>query len=515
MSTAALAALGVLFFSAGCGDDTAANGGDNSTTPTMDAGVDLGSDASNNTSADGGDDDAANADGGDASVGDDGGMVATCTLPEPIVAGTPETDALANSPARCDAQEYQWLRSAELGDVGEFGTAGAFQAVLINTVATVQGIDLPRPAEYDVSIEQYTYTTQDRGQLVDATSLVAYPNNLETDEPVGVVLVLHGTVGFTDQCSPSPTQEQRALAALIATYGYIVVAPDYLGLKGLGDPTGFKHPYLVGEATAIASLDALRALYKMPADKRGNLCASTEYAYFGGSQGGHAALWIDRLAPYYARELTPLGGVATVPPADLLTQMERALQTPVDATGNTIAFLGASADWYGKEGELDEVFVPPLDVDIPAAIASSCDPGDEVTIDPQNLGDVFTPEILAAAANGTIEDFGFAGCMTEENTLETTSIARIPSDLPSYGILNVFGEADDLVNTPIERAAYERLCNGGMPYEYLECAVAGHVDATFWAFEEILDFLEARLAKEPFTQGACEVSAPVRCSGTP
>ncbi len=488
---------------AACGDDEKPSTTSNATTPD-------GGSTTNNLSTDAGTDPDS---GTDDDAGDTDAGMASCTLPTPIVAGTEQTDALANDPARCGAPAYQWSRDESLGDIVEFGTSNTFQAALINAVAASENVVLPRAAEYDVQVEQFAYKTQDRGDLIDATGLVAFPTNLETDEPVQIVLLLHGTAGFTDECAPSAEQDSRALAAILATFGYIVVAPDYIGLKALGDPTGFKHPYLVGEATAIASLDAVRAVYKLPADKRGGLCPSTEFGYFGGSQGGHAALWVDRLAPYYARELTMLGGVATVPPADVLGQMDRALQAPVQATGNTVAFLGASADWYGQEGNLSDVFVSPLDVEIPAALGSSCDPESQVTIDPENLSDVFTTELLDAAQNGMLEDFGFAGCMTTENTIELTSVERIPSDLPSYGILNIFGENDSLVHTPIEREAFTRLCNAGMPYEYLECAGAGHVDATFWAISEIVTFLEARLNKEPF-EPSCTPPAATMCSGT-
>lgn len=501
-------ALALALVAVGCGDDEpGANGSPNGT--TLDMGVD------DSGLADADLDDGVDDAGADMDVGDDAGMV-SCTAPSVMVAGTAATDVLAESPARCGAADYQWLRSNELGDVVEYGQPSGFNAGLINFAASSEGIELPRQAEYDVGIEQFVYTTQDRGELVEATSLVAFPRGLEANEPVGVVLVLHGTTGFTDACSPSPTQEQQALAAILATYGYIAVAPDYIGLKGLGEPTGFKHPYLVGEATAIASLDALRALHKIPRDRIGGLCPSTDFAYFGGSQGGHAALWVDRLAPYYAREFTPLGGVATVPPADLLGEMERALQEIVQATGNTVAFLGASADWYGYEDELNTVFVEPYDTDVPRVLSETCSPDDEIDVEPTQLSDLFTAEILAAASSGELADYEFVGCMATENALTTTSIERIPSELDSYGILNVFGENDRLVHTPIERVAHEDLCDAGIPLQYLECAGAGHTDATFWAFGEIFEFLEARLAKEVFqAPGSCAPNAPERCSGTP
>lgn len=423
---------------------------------------------------------------------------------------------MALSPARCGMPAYAWSDSDQLGDVSSYGDTTSFTADLLNFASLAAGIALPAPAQYDVTIEQFEYTTQDRGALIDASSLVAYPEGLDPSEDAPVVLLLHGTAGFSDGCSPSNTDEGRLLAALFATYGYLVVAPDYIGLKGVGAPTGFKHPYLVGEATAIASLDAVRALRKLPQERRGGLCPSTEYAIYGASQGGHAALWVDRLAPYYARELTPLGVVASIPPADILGQMTLALQTEISATGNAIAYFGSTADWYGQEDNLDEVFVAPLDVDVPAALEVSCDPEDELGLGGDTLlPDIFTGPILQAAADETLADYGWVGCIAEESTLTTTSIPRIESALPSYGILTVLGEEDELVNTPTERVAYQALCSAGLPTEYLECAGAGHTDAGLWSLGESLDFIAARVAGEPFESPAsCAPTAPITCSGT-
>lgn len=55
----------------------------------------------------------------------------------------------------------------------------------------------------------------------------------------------------------------------LASSGYVVVAPNYISLRAFGDPTGFLHPYLVGQPTAIASLDAVRAAAKHATKQEG------------------------------------------------------------------------------------------------------------------------------------------------------------------------------------------------------------------------------------------------------
>lgn len=436
----------------------------------------------------------------------------SCSWPEFLIAGTPETDALAMAAARCGQAEHTWIEDPALGTITAYGERQDISKALLQAVLDMENAELPEPLQYNTRIQQFAYMTQDRGELIEATALVGTPR--EAEQPRGVILVLHGTTGFTDECAPSRSLEGSALVALFASLGYMAIAPDYIGMKGLGDRSPEIHPYLAGQATAIASLDAVRAVGQIDASRRSDLCPETDLLVFGGSQGGHAALWVDRLQPYYAREMSLLGTVATVPPMDLIAQLTRALQQEVNATANSIAFFGAAASWYGVSDRLGEVFEEPYDTQVPEVLYGGCD-FSALTDGDLSLETLFTPEILEAASNDALGDFEPWGCMAKENSLTDTSIARIQEDDPSYGILLVFGEEDNLVHTPIEREAYPRICNDqAMPTQYIECAGAGHGPATFYALPEILGFFNDRLEGKPFTP-SCEAPAPVVCQGTP
>lgn len=452
---------------------------------------------------------------GDGDTSGTAGAPGGAAFPKPEVAGTPETDALADAPAQCGQAPYAWLKSPNLGHVTAHESQGSFTRSLLETLLSASGTSMPLTLRYDVDTHLVTYVTQDRGKEIEATALVAWPSDVPAEiEALPALVVLHGTSGFKDGCGATADSELSSIAAAIASSGYLVVVPDYIGLKATAPPTGFPHPYLVGQATAIASLDAVRALGHLPAEIRvGGAKPGTRVVVIGGSQGGHAALWLDRLAPYYARELDLAGVAATVPPSDLVGQGELALTMLRESTANMVAFYGASASWYGAEDKLAEVFVPPLDKSIPAALGASCDPGDLLN-GKQALGDIFQPELLAAASGGTLAGIEPWGCMVAENGLTTTSVKRINAKSASYGVLFVTGEADMLVDTPNERKAYKTLCEAGMPLHYLECAGASHTKATTWALPTILKFAEARLAGEVFTP-SCEAGAPVVCEGTP
>jgi dienelactone hydrolase len=460
--------------------------------------------------------------GGDAGTVDGGAdtlsdAAASCeAFPARQIAGTAATDPLAADASQCGQEAFGWIDDDSLGTITQMGSQRDFSVDLIEGILDSEGIDSPRDVAHDARVVQFGYMTQARGQMVEASAMVAYPKVRQPgDGPREVLLLLHGTTGFTDACAPSTDLASQGLAALLASFGYVVVAPDYVGLKGLGEPTGFLHPHLVGQTTAIASLDAVRAAASLPSEARGDWCLKPEVMAFGGSQGGHAALWVDRLAPYYARELELLGAVATVPPADMLGQMDRAIEEAVNATGNTVAFLGTTASWYGVEDRLDEVFVAPYDTDIPEALGSTCDFG-EINPELTSTADIFTQDLIDAAVDGTLATFAPWGCITSENGLTTTSVARIEPDSDSYGVMYILGEDDELVHTPIERAAFESLCDQGMQMKFLECAGAGHGETTFFAMPEILDFVDARIARQSF-EGAdiCQLTAPAPCQGTP
>lgn len=450
---------------------------------------------------------------GDDDLDDNEDQAVQCGFPAPRVAGTPTTDALADAPARCGTPNYAWLRDPELGEIVARHQFFEYTTTELEQIAATAGLSI-QPV-YATAVERITYKTQDRGALIDATAMVAYPANRADSDPADTLLYLHGTAGMSDMCAPSISDNALALAALFASRGHLVVLPDYIGLKAFGTPSAELHPYLVGEATAIASLDAVRAAGRLVAEQAPSVCARPRVVPFGASQGGHAALWIDRVAPYYAPELQLMGVVAAVPPADLLAQGRRALSALVPSSGNMVAYLTAASSWYGVDNRLDEVFVSDWDIRLPQILRSYCDGGPELDA-VTALDQVFLPAFLSAAMAPNFPVTSPWGCMSAEGSLMSTSINRITDNHDSYGILYLLGSDDQTVDPAIERNSFTALCNQGMPMEFLECAGAGHSDAPSWGMGEILTFIDARFAEVPIdVNNLCRVNAASVCSNTP
>lgn len=482
--------------------------------PGEDAGVDSAPDTAAEAQPDSASADASVEDAGTPDVAADT-SVADATSEAEADTGTPDAPT---GWARCGAEPYSWIDSDSLGDVIEKHDKAPHSVIELGlgllSLINDGNLKTTRLPEHGTKSALVRYQTQDRGSFIDATALVTYPSESGT---YPVLLILHGTSGFNDGCAPTAgmvsgdyggfDDELGLMMSLYASFGYVTVFPDYIGLKSLGDPTGFLHPYLVAEPTAIASLDAVRATHKLLASAS---ATPGDVVVIGGSQGGHAAAFVNRYAPHYAPELSIRGSVWDVPPTDLMEQTRAAWGTSwVKASDNAIAFMTAAESWYASApGGLSEVFLAPFDTEIPETMATSCG-GLDVT-DP-TLETVMTADALAAADAPEFGTFAPWNCYLRENTLSSTSVPRLDS-IPSLFLL---GENDDLVNNEVERAAFLELCAQGHQLVYLECAGASHTKPLVWAFDQTLDFLEARLRGDPLPSDTCQLKPPEHCTSEP
>jgi len=207
-----------------------------------------------------------------------------CTLKPLIVVGLCLIFAeigLAQSPqSQCDRDHTdirghlissEFIRSASRDDIARsFATLG-WTDVVVKT---------------GVSIRRIVYTTIDaHGAHTVASGLLALPTDIE---PVGVVLFGHGTSTQKSYVPSAPTLEGETVAALFASGGFALAAPDYVGMGTSPGP----HPYLNAAAEATASLDLLTA--SRHAARSTNIELPRSLYMTGFSQGGQTALALDR-----------------------------------------------------------------------------------------------------------------------------------------------------------------------------------------------------------------------------
>ncbi|MBI5528748.1 MAG: alpha/beta fold hydrolase [Deltaproteobacteria bacterium] len=415
-------------------------------------------------------------------------------------------------PARCGAPAYAWLDPETMGTVLESVAVPEFSLdrESINDLAAQQGF-VGIEAKYGIKLHRYRYETQDRGQKVEATALLSIPDLEGGEATLPYVLWLHGTSGWSDRCAASRLLEWIMAAGLMGSQGWIGVAPDYIGLNGLGEPSTVKHPYMVGEATALASWDAVRAAETVLKRVRSGITPDNRVVVWGGSQGGHATLFAERYAPHYAPGYEVVAALALVPPSNLLEDIIVGLGNFSGGLSYRTAFTTSFARWYGCADRLSEALqsVPPNDFanTIPETMDNEC----VLDLSEYNVtktSDVFTQPFIDAFLGRNWAGFEHWQCMFVENSIELTSVPR-KSATP---VLWVLAENDELVSTPLERQMYSDLCAAGYSMNHLECKGAGHSDGPMGSLKEQIAWVGDRFAKKPL-ENPCAVTEPVCCSG--
>lgn len=407
----------------------------------------------------------------------------------------------------CGLPSTPWLGFAEVGEVIAVERVQAMSLSLETIRITLALASLPEElldVQYGVETYRVRYTTQDRGASVEATMLVSIPVGAGE---VPTLAWLHPTVGFNDTCAPSAGGlEEGAFNLLFASTGLFVVGPDYLGMAGFGAPSDQVHPYIVGEPTAVASLDAIRAAWAFQETVDHGTFGTKRTVLMGASEGGFASLWTDRYQPHYLPEADVVAVVAAVPPTDLLGITREAVTRPIEATAGLAATLTTWHAWYRMETPLDTMLQPDLAAVLPEALETDCSPSRAVE-GRETIDAFFTPAFIAAASTDDEVAYPEAACAMRQNSLLTSQIPYA-GEAP---VLYVVSELDELVVAGPTRDAFLPLCEAGYTMQYLECARAGHAEGAVWSLRQQLDWVEDRLAGVPLTD-TCVLEAASTCS---
>lgn len=152
----------------------------------------------------------------------------------------------------------------------------------------------PQYSESNQSVRylRLSYTTNYQGESHSVSGLILLPPQIK---PKGVILFFHSTMTGKLRVPSLRFNDYKAkmLAAIFAANGYVVVAPDYIGL---GDDYKSEHPYIIypqpnvddGRDMLIASL---------PVFKKYDLQLNNKIPLFvaGYSEGASYALWFSKI----------------------------------------------------------------------------------------------------------------------------------------------------------------------------------------------------------------------------
>lgn len=292
-----------------------------------------------------------------------------------------------------------------------------------------------------------------------------------------------GTTGIGDKCAASLEQPHIVNWAnydshltAYAVQGMAVVTTDYEGMRDAGR----LHHYMIGELEGRALLDAIRALKNLPIAKdRLNL----SNLYTGGySQGGHAALWADKIAAEYAPELKIKGVVGYGPVMSVKTTLADV------AHGANINWFGpyvlySYRDYYHTNYPLGEILTPRtasgLDADVPSHCIDT-----NIPFWGRSPAGVYTPGFLKVLADNTwigsqFEDFG--------KQLDLNAVGSVPTQ--SAKLINT-GALDNVVLASQQTAGTSQLCaTSSGPVRQVVYPKATHYDTMLQSYQDTLAWM--------------------------
>jgi uncharacterized membrane protein HdeD (DUF308 family)/alpha-beta hydrolase superfamily lysophospholipase len=318
-------------------------------------------------------------------------------------------------------------------------------------------------------------TTRDEGVPATASALVVAPSD-SSPSARPVVAWAHGTTGVDRRCAPSllpEPLESGAFHALerVLDQSWVVVATDYIGLGTEGP-----HPYLVGQPSGRAVLDAVRAARQLD-----DLRLEEQTVVWGHSQGGGTALWTGQLAPTYAPDVNVVGVAALAPAADVAGLVDNLSETVGGSLFAAYAITGYAGTY--PDVRFDD-YVRPTARTVVRNLAARC------LAEPAALVSILTAITTNMSA--------FHGDLRTGRLAERLA-ANEPAGPFEMPVLIGQGGADGII-TPDNVAAYtQRLCDTGANVEFRRYEGRNHVGlvaADSPLLPELVTWTEQRLEAE-------------------
>lgn len=203
--------------------------------------------------------------------------------------------------------------------------------------------------EHGIIIYKITYKTTFQGESKLASGLVCVPTG---DGSFPVISYQNGTNTLHSNApSENPDYDYYRLIEAIASTGFVISMPDYLGFGASDD---MFHPYLHKASTVQTVLDMLRAVKELAAVR--NLSLNNEFFLTGYSQGGWATMQVQKaIEEEFSAEFNLKASSPGAGPYDLNYINEYILSRETYPMPYYFGYL------YNSLINLDEEAVPPLE----------------------------------------------------------------------------------------------------------------------------------------------------------
>lgn len=287
---------------------------------------------------------------------------------------------------------------------------------------------------------QVLYHTTDRLNRSVAVSAMMFFDPARV-AGVPVIVAMHGTVGFGDQCGVFGALQRAGLAnfyniyRLLGADDYVFIVPDASGLARTTTPTS-----VIGVDGSRLLLDASRSATRFTG-------ASNKTLYYGTSFGGTMALGVGAEAPRYAPDVNVIGVVAAATPGMTGIGMPMMDTERNRVSGNsfwysrTISYMLALEQAYDRPASANAKYLTELGQRIARRMANVCSGDMAQLVVLRSWQDLFKkdPQPLFAIDSGVGASF---------------------SSVPTYFLV---GNNDSFVDPLMAYHAYRRVCAAGQP----------------------------------------------------
>ena len=248
-------------------------------------------------------------------------------------------------------------------------------------------------AKYGIRVYEVAYKTKYKTEDVTASGIVCVP----IADPVDPLPLLSFQNGTITQHSKAPSlnynDDQMRIIESVASFGFVVAIPDYLGF---GKSSDMFHPYLDKESTVKSIFDFYGAIKEMVSDKYLNLYMGKDLYLGGYSQGGWAAMALKQeIESKYASQYTLKGSACGGAPFDI-TALAEYITTQVEYPRP--AYIGYLFNSLIKTGSValsyEDFFKPPYAAKIEGLFNGTKKP-DEIDNElTSKIADLFTEDFL-------------------------------------------------------------------------------------------------------------------------
>lgn len=319
--------------------------------------------------------------------------------------------------------------------------------------------------EHGILVYRISYYTSFNNELKLASGLVCVPTG---DEPFPILSYQNGTNTLHNNApSVNPDYELYMLLEFVASTGFVVVIPDYLGF---GDSDDMFHPYLDKESTNKTVLDMLRATKELTGNYL-NVELNDDLYIAGYSQGGWATMQLQKeIETKYMDEFNLKASACGAGPYNLSYINQYVTEKTMYPMPYFLGYLFNSyINLENITTPVDSIFKVPYASKI-ATLYDGTKSGSEINSElTTTVADLLTDDYISNYETGEIYS-------SVRTTLEANSISAWETDIPT---LIIHGMEDEFVPREVSTEIYQEFLSLGAGIEqvvWLPLPGIGHTD---------------------------------------